>query len=127
MARLLIVDDQSTDIQNAAQVARSAGFDEIDARQSVTEAEELLKRGTRSEIPLPDAILLDLNLGYESGFELVRFYRRNGLWRIPLVVWSVREEERKLCELFRLRAFVCKTDGEDALREVLAGLMPAAA
>ena len=52
-------------------------------------------------MPLPDLIILDLDLGYESGFELLRFWHRNSeLSSIRLIVWTAMgEEQQHICRL----------------------------
>ncbi|MGA7107232.1 MAG: hypothetical protein WBV28_06865 [Terracidiphilus sp.] len=42
---------------------------------SVALAIESIEQGLRDERPLPDAIVLDLNLGYESGYKILRHWR----------------------------------------------------
>ena len=124
MKRLLLVEDDPKDVRVAAEVAKSVGIVEIDAQTSVQSAQSYLEKGLREEIPLPDAIVLDLNLGYESGYELLRFWHRTPrLAKIPLIVWSVLgEEQRKMCELFKISSYVAKWEGNEAFREALGNL-----
>lgn len=124
MKRLLLVEDDPKDVRVAAEVAKSLGIVEIDAQTSVQSAQSHLEKGLRQEIPLPDAIVLDLNLGYESGYELLRFWHRTPrLAKIPLIVWSVLgEEQRKMCELFKINSYVAKWEGNEAFREALGNL-----
>jgi CheY-like chemotaxis protein len=127
MTRLLIVEDQAKDLHEAADLARSMGFQLVDARTSIEDAKALLQKGLQGSVPLPDIIVLDLDLGYESGFELMRFWHTNRrLSEIPIVVWSVMEDRRAICRLFRVDAFVCKTDGLPALHAALSRLTKAA-
>ncbi|MGA9673449.1 MAG: hypothetical protein WBQ94_29935, partial [Terracidiphilus sp.] len=74
--------------------------------------------------PFPDGIVLDLNLGYESGYELLRFWHRTPeLSKIPVIVWSVLgDEQREMCKLFNVKHFVAKWEGEEAFREALASI-----
>lgn len=128
MKRLLIVEDQAKDALNAAKVAESLGFGDVEAIGSVRTAISSLEMGVKGEKPLPDAIVLDLDLGVESGFELLRsWYSSPVLNRIPLFVWSIVEEQRRICELFKVKAFVPKWDGVEALRHALAGLAASSA
>lgn len=122
MTRLLIVEDQSQDLLAAVQVARSAGFEYVDARQSVPAARELLQRGLQRKVPLPDVLILDLDLGSDSGFELIRFCRKSRLGRIPTIVWSVFDDKRGICRMLGIDAFVSKSDGPAGLREALGSL-----
>lgn len=124
MKRLLLVEDDPKDVRVAAEIAKSVGIVEIDAQTSVQSAQTYLEKGLREEMPLPDAIVLDLNLGYESGYELLRFWHRTPrLAKIPLIVWSVLgDEQRKMCELFKINSYVAKWEGYEAFREALGNL-----
>jgi hypothetical protein len=56
-----------------ADIAHQLGFSEIDFKSSSTSAQKWLDQGLQGEAPLPDAIVLNRDLGYESGYELLRF------------------------------------------------------
>jgi DNA-binding response OmpR family regulator len=80
--------------------------------------------GLKGETPLPDAIVLDLDFGIESGFELLRLWHSTAeLAGIPLLVWSVVDENQAVCELFKVKSFVSKWKGTAAFREKLAELV----
>lgn len=120
MKRLLLVEDQAKDRLNAATVAESLGFDKVEAYNTVHGAMLYLEKGLRGDGPLPDAIVLDLDLGTESGYELLRYWHSTGaLSRIPVMVWSVVEQQREVCELFRVNSFVSKWEGSGAFRQAL--------
>lgn len=124
--RILIVGDDMKDLQIATDAARSTGFDDIEAFVDVDPAMASLRRALRGESPLPDAVILDLSLGPGNGYELVRFWhstRTNS--NIQMIVWSdLEERNREMCELFAVDAYVCKWEGEGALREALQRLGP---
>ena len=122
MALLLIVEDSPKDLDSAASVAKRAGFSEIKTRILASLAIVYLEKALQGESPLPDAILLDLDLGLESGFELLRFCHKTKLLsRIPVVVWTIMgEEHREICKLFGVRDCLSKNDGPAALHNVLA-------
>ena len=128
MASVLIVEDQPKDLRIAADVARSAGFSEVEARSSAMLARVLLERGLEEQGPLPNAIILDLDLGYESGFELLRYWHsKPRLAQIPLIVWTaLGDEQREICRLFRVDAFISKNEGPAKLQDALANLHSAA-
>jgi DNA-binding response OmpR family regulator len=119
--RVLIVEDNPQDVRLAAEIARAAGFDDIETCISLDRAIIVVEEGLQGKNSLPDVIILDLNLGYESGYELLRIWRTN--WekaKLHVIVWSALEERnRELCALFRVDAFVSKWDGEAELREAL--------
>lgn len=119
--RTVIIEDKLSDIRIAARIARAEGFEDIEAFTSLHEAIERIEQGLRGERPLPDAIILDLNLGHENGYQVLRHWRET--WEdspMRMVVWSaLGEHNRELCALFHIDAFVSKWNGEAALHEVL--------
>jgi CheY-like chemotaxis protein len=120
---LLLVDDQPNDLRIAADTAKELGITDIHAQTSAERARTYLEKGLEGEIALPDGIVLDLDLGYESGFELLRFWHATPrLAKIPMIVWSVLENEREICNLFNVQSFVCKWEGPNGLREALVQL-----
>lgn len=123
MKRLLLVDDQSKDLLMAKDVAEGLGM-QVQAKNTVRDAHRYLEQGINGETPLPDAIVLDLDLGMESGFELLRFWHSTpALSRIPMLIWSIVEEQREVCSLFNVTSFVSKWQGKDGLREALTKLV----
>lgn len=121
MTRILVVEDQPSDLNIASQSAYAAGIEEVEARTSVQAAMSYLQKGLRNEGPLPDAIVLDLDLGYDSGYELLRYWHSTPpLKKIPLLVWTILgEEQREICNLFKVTNYVSKWEGAAAFREAL--------
>lgn len=121
MTRMLVVEDQPSDLQVAAQTARAAGITEVEARSTAHAAMLYLEKGLRAEQPLPNIIVLDLDLGYESGYELLRYWHSSPeLKQIPLIVWTILgEEQKEICSLFKVSGYVSKWEGAAALREAL--------
>lgn len=127
--RLLIVEDHPNDLQIAAKAAETSGFAEVEARGTASNARAYLEKALDDGQPLPGAILLDLDLGYESGFELLRYWHGNPeLAKIPLVVWTILGDQyRDICRMFKVNAYVSKSDDISVLRQVLSGLPGASA
>jgi CheY-like chemotaxis protein len=122
--RLLVVEDQEKDLKLAANTAHSLGITEVDARTTSTAARTYLEHALDGSGPKPDGIVLDLNLGYESGYELLRFWHSTPeLSKIPVLVWTILgDEQREMCKLFKVNSFVAKWEGEKAFREALENL-----
>ena len=122
--RLLLVEDQPKDLKAAAEVAQSMGIAEVDARTSISAARTYLEKGVQGEGPLPDGIILDLDLGYESGYELLRYWHSTPrLASIPVIVWSILgNEHAEMCKLFKVNCYVGKWEGKPAIQEALARL-----
>jgi CheY-like chemotaxis protein len=126
MTSLLIVEDQPNDLKIAAEVARSVGITNIEARTSFSAARHFLEKGMRGDIPLPDGIVLDLDLGYESGYELLRFWHSTPeISKIPMIIWTLLgEEQREICKLFNVSVYISKWEGVAPFREALRKVEP---
>jgi len=125
MTRLLVIEDQANDLQVAVKAARSAGITEVEARTSPQAAITYLEKGLRKEVPLPDGIVLDLDLGYESGYEILRYWHSTPeLNKIPLIVWTILgEEQKQICNLFKVSRYVSKWEGGVAFQEALTSVL----
>lgn len=121
MKRLLIVEDQSADLRAAVDVTKSLGVSSVEVRTSSTAAKSYLEAALDGKHPLPDLMIVDLDLGYESGFELLRFWHGNPLLSsVRVIVWTIMgEQQQQICQLFKVSAVVSKTDGVTALRRVI--------
>jgi CheY-like chemotaxis protein len=126
MPLVLILEDNHADLRKAADVARRAGFTEIEVSGFASEARLYLEKGMSGGVPLPDAMVVDLDLGLESGFEILRFWHGTPrLKRIPVIIWTVMgDHEREICRLFGVRTFVSKQNGAEALMEALSPIIP---
>jgi CheY-like chemotaxis protein len=118
---VLIVEDSASDIRTAADLASSLGAVEVEARTSASAAQVYLQAALESEGSLPDLLVVDLDLGYESGFELLRLWHGDPkLSAIPLIVWTgLGEEQQEICRLFKVNAVVLKSDGLPALKQAM--------
>ena len=125
LSRLLVVEDEPSDARRAAEVAKLAGFEEVEARTTPQSARAYLEDGLDKKSALPDGIILDLDFGIESGYELLRFWHSTPKLRnVPVVVWSIMgEEQRKMCDLFKVTQFVGKWEGNDVLQQALQGIV----
>lgn len=121
MDKLLVVDDDVKDLQLALDIARSVGFRDIEGRTSFDGAMKYLEAALLGECHFPDAVIIDLNLGQDSGYELLRYcYTHARLSSIPVIVWSILgDHQRELCAVFKIRSYVEKWDKEEGLRAAL--------
>lgn len=122
--QVLIVEDQPNDLRVAMAAAQESGFAAVEARTSASAARDYLEKGLEGKHPLPDAIVLDLDLGYESGFEVLRFWHGSPqLAKIPMLVWTVLGDQyREICSMFRVTAYLDKGADASALRNALGSL-----
>lgn len=121
MPLILIVEDTSADLRKAVDAAKGAGFTQFEVARFATDACHYLEKAIAGKTPLPDAMVIDLELNGESGFEVLRLWHgKRQLRPIPVVVWSVMgNREREMTELFRIDKFVSKEDGPKALLDAL--------
>jgi CheY-like chemotaxis protein len=128
MRHVLIVEDQGSDIRIAADVAESLGASKVEARTSASAAKGYLQSALEGQEEMPDLMVVDLDLGYESGFELLRFWHSTpGLSDIRLIVWTgMDERQQEICRLFKVDAIVPKADGLIALKRAIEPLARAA-
>ena len=121
METVLIVDDQPSDARVVVELATSLGATNIEVRTTAGAARLYLQSALDGKKPLPDVMVVDLDLGYESGFELMRFWHATPkLNSIRLVVWTVMgAEQQEICRLFKVNAVVSKLDGLSALRRAI--------
>ncbi len=125
--RILILEDEPKDLKVASDAAHATGYDEIQSFMWLSPAVQWLEEGLRGERPLPSAMILDLGLGSDSGYELLRFWHsRKAGSKVHIIVWSQFEERnRDVCEFFGVDAYVGKWEGEAALHEALKNIRPA--
>ena len=128
MEHVLIVEDQPSDARVVADLAASLGATHVEARTSASAAQLYLQSALDGKSPVPDVMVVDLDLGYESGFELLRFWHSHPeLSQIRLIVWTVMgEEQQEICRLFGVSAVINKADGVVALRREIESRVRAA-
>lgn len=122
---LLYVEDDEADVdfvQTALRQTNCRGF----SIHVVADGEEALKFFGRDEkfkhMPMPQIVLLDLNLPKIGGKELLRRLKATeNLKRIPVVILSTSSVERDVNEAYALGAsgYVTKPDNFDGYKEVM--------
>lgn len=110
MSSILIVEDNAADMRRASSMLATLGLGTIESAASVGEAFRHLDDVTERKREAPALIVLDLTLGYESGFEILRRWKsERRLSAIPIVVWTqMGEREQELCRLFGLKHVISK-------------------
>ena len=121
---VLLVEDNPGDIRLTREAFIEA---DIQAKLSVvTDGESTIafleKKGAYAGEPLPDLILLDLNLPGWNGKEVLRKIKSEpGLLHIPVVVLTTSRSEQDIMECYQLHAncFISKPlDFEEFLRVI---------
>jgi CheY-like chemotaxis protein len=125
MLRVLIVEDNAEQIYMATSILMKMGVDNVNAITSVAFALEYLQDITEGKRTPPDIVVLDLEFGKESGFEVLRYWKSApALKNVRVVVWTIMGElERKMAGLFGVEQVVDKADGAKALEQVLRSLV----
>jgi CheY-like chemotaxis protein len=117
--RILLVDDNSTDVAQSLEALRARGLacSVVVARGGQEALDLLLGRGQfqdRRLYPLPDLVLLDVNMPRVDGFRVLdEMRRREALKRIPVVALCRSAEEA-------LRAITGEARANDCLVKPLA-------
>ncbi|HEX4782224.1 MAG TPA: response regulator [Usitatibacter sp.] len=113
MVRILLVDDNPSDVAQGLEALRAQGFSgSVRVARGGQEALDfLLGRGQfqdRRRHPLPDLVLLDLNMPRVDGFRVLRQMRRcESLKRIPVVALCGSAEEALRAVAGEVRANDC--------------------
>jgi CheY-like chemotaxis protein len=102
MFRVLIIEDNPADVYQATSVLRKLGITDTHAITSVPFALEYLRDITEGQRTIPDLVILDLEFGKDSGFEVLRFWKSTPqLKDVRIIVWTVMGElEQKMSKLF---------------------------
>jgi len=124
MALLFILEDNSRDLRLAVDAGHRAGFRFVEAEHSYSSALLFFEKVVAGREPLPDAIVVDLDLCDENGFELLRLLHRTRLaQQIPVVVWSASAALYEgSCALLGIYECVSKHKGQEALFGTLSGI-----
>jgi CheY-like chemotaxis protein len=127
--RVLIVEDDISDIRSAAAVFKRLGVPDADveAVRSVAVGVLRLQDAVDGLRPPPYLVLLDLDFTCESGFEILRFWRSNPkLKQTRIMVWtSMGDRQVEISRLFGVDV-VRKGSGIKDLDESLRQYFPAA-
>jgi chemotaxis family two-component system response regulator Rcp1 len=112
-AAIMLVEDNPGDIRLMQELLSSPGMGVriLVAHDGVEALEMLMHRGTYADIPLPDFILLDLNLPRMDGRELLAYLKADpSLKSIPVVVLTSSQAATDIVKSYELRAsaYLCK-------------------
>jgi CheY-like chemotaxis protein len=122
--RLLHVEDNAGDVRLVAEALKETGrAHEIVAMPDGVEAlHYLYRRGPYTDAPLPDLILLDINLPKKSGLELLAEIKSDAdLKHLPVVVFTSSSAPRDVARAYDLHAscYIAKPAELDELFRVV--------
>ncbi len=117
----VIIEDTRKDVQRASQVLKQAGVDNPAVFTFVPAALMFLEDVVSGARSCPDLMILDLDFGSESGFEVLRFYKAHPkLKHCQIIVWTMLgETEHELCRLFGIQHFISKQNSDATLLNVI--------
>jgi len=104
---ILLVEDNPGDVRLTKEALKDAKvLNEIFVAKDGVEAMEFLQRkGRYSDVPLPDLILLDLNLPRKDGREVLAEIKEDPILKhIPVVVLTTSKAEEDIVKTYNLHA-----------------------
>jgi two-component system response regulator len=104
---ILMVDDNPADIDLTSEVlAQSKGHFHVNAVNDGVEAISFLKRqGKYNKAPVPDLVVLDLNLPRKDGCEVLSSIKADpALAKIPVVIFTTSQASNDITRSYKLGA-----------------------
>jgi DNA-binding response OmpR family regulator len=123
---ILLIEDTSADSDWCREVLHEMGYNGIQLITNVHTAKDYLDDVLNKLTHPPDAIVLDIGLGYESGFEILRKRHANPkLVSVPILVWTSRKDTNTETFSMYLGAddFLVKSRDKQQFRETIEGLL----
>ena len=123
---VLLIEDDASDSDICAEALHELGYDGVQLITHLMQAEQHLDDIVASLTGPPDAIVLDLGLGADSGFAVLRkCHAEPKLQAVPILVWTKHSDD--LAETFSTylgaQDFLVKSNNGQALREALKRLL----
>ena len=124
LARVLLVEDSPDDVLLTREALKEAKVaNELHVAEDGEEALDFVRRrGSHSDAPRPDLIILDLNLPRKDGREvLVELKEDSDLQRIPVVVLTTSASDEDVMRAYEhhVNAYVRKPIGLDRFVEIV--------
>lgn len=121
MKRVLLIEDNPADIQQATSILQKLGIKDVHVITSALLSIEYLRDISDKAQAIPDVVLLDLDFGKESGFEVLRFWKSAPeLKGVQVVVWTIMGDlEKQMSQLFGVRHVISKHEGPKELQRIL--------
>ncbi|HZU33296.1 MAG TPA: response regulator [Candidatus Angelobacter sp.] len=118
--QVVVIEDSVKDLQTATHVLQSVGIQAVTTFSRIPEAMLFLEDIAAGGKECPDLILLDLNLGNDSGFEVLRFYKSTpSFHKCQILVWTGSGAiEKELCIHFGVEC-IPKEEGAAALATMI--------
>jgi chemotaxis family two-component system response regulator Rcp1 len=103
---ILVVEDSPGDVRLIREALRDSQFAvHLSVARDGEEALSLLMNGKNGLVPLPDLVLLDLNLPKKSGREVLSEIKHDALLKkVPVIVMTSSNSEDDISAVYRLNA-----------------------
>lgn len=123
---ILLIEDEPSDSTVCATALHEMGYDGVQLITHVEAAEQHLDDIVSNLTGPPAAIILDLGLGYDSGFAVLRkCHAEPRLKKVPILVWTKRSDRQTESFSAQLGAddFLVKSGDDKELRQTLKRLL----
>jgi CheY-like chemotaxis protein len=125
---ILLIEDQHAFSDTCTKALHELGYDGVQLITQVLEAEQHLDDIVSNLTEPPAAIVLDLGLGMDSGFSLLRkCHGEPRLREVPILVWTKHNDElsKMFSDYLGVKDFLVKSGDPQELRDALKRLMVA--
>jgi CheY-like chemotaxis protein len=123
---ILLIEDQGAFSDTCTKALHELGYDGVQLITHVLEAEQHLDDIVSNLTEPPAAIVLDLGLGMDSGFSLLRkCHAEPKLREVPILVWTKHTDElsKMFSDYLGVKDFLVKSGDPQKLRDALKRLM----
>jgi DNA-binding response OmpR family regulator len=123
---ILLIEDQPAFSDTCTRALHELGYDGVQLITRVQEAENHLDDIVSNLTEAPAAIVLDLGLGMDSGFTLLRkCHAEPRLQQVPILVWTKHTDDlsRTFSNYLGAKDFLVKSGDPQQLRDALKRLM----
>jgi CheY-like chemotaxis protein len=123
---ILLIEDDSSSSDACAAALHELGYDGVQLITHVMQAEQHLDDIVASLTDAPAGIVLDLGLGLDSGFAVLRkCHAHPRLQQVPILVWTKHSDDlaATFSRYLGAQDFLVKSSDEQALRDALRRLL----
>jgi CheY-like chemotaxis protein len=123
---ILLIEDQPAFSDACTKTLHELGYDGVQLITHMMEAEMHLDDIVSSLTEAPAAIVLDLGLGVDSGFTLLRkCHAEPRLQKVPILVWTKHADDlsKMFSDYLGVKDFLVKSGDPEKLRDALQRLM----
>jgi len=123
---ILLIEDQAAASDACTVALHELGYDGVQLITSLLEAEQHLDDIVSNLTGAPAAIVLDLGLGFDSGFAVLRkCHAEPKLQQVPILVWTKHTDDlaKTFSDYLGAKDFLVKSSDKQELSEALKRLL----